>query len=83
MSSAQFDPQMIQALLSGQGGGMPQGAPPQEQDAPEQDWLANLINDAHGAMVHESNPEFVKMLSGILKELAIMQAKKAQQSGGS
>ena len=82
MSQMQIDPQMIQALLSGQGGGMPQGAPPQEQDAPEEDWLTELINDAHKAMVAEKDPQIVSVLGAILNQLTTVQAKKAQQSGG-
>jgi hypothetical protein len=84
-SGQQIDPQMLMQLLGG-GGGMPQGGPmPQggdQQDSPDNgDWLTNLINDTHEAMVTEKDPATVSVLGKIIDLLTTVQAKKAGSGG--
>jgi hypothetical protein len=83
----QMDPQMLMQLLAGgQGVGMPSGGMmPQggdQQDAPDNgDWLTNLINDTHEAMVTEKDPATVSVLGKIIDLLTTVQAKKAGSGG--
>ena len=90
MSGMQFDPAMIQQLLGGAGAGgggeMGMGMEMGGGEAPESpsgDWLTDLINRTHQAMVSEADPATVSVLGKIIDLLTTVQAKKASGGGGS
>lgn len=83
----QIDPAMLEQLLGGggmpAGGGMPGGAEPPMPQQGGGDWLTDLINSTHQAMVSEPDPATVSVLGKIIDLLTTVQAKKAQGGGAS
>lgn len=69
-------PEFMQALLGQMGG----GAPPQQAEAPK-DWLAELLNSAHAAMIAAQDPQEVSVLGKIMDLLTTVQAKRATAQG--
>ena len=93
MSAMQMDPQMLQQILGGMGGGgMPgggaemggaamQGPPPGPQGGGE-NWLSDMINLAQESLYAASDAQDVSVLGKIMDLLTTIQAKKAQAGGG-
>ena len=89
MSAMQMDPQMLQQILGGMGGGggtemggaPMQGPPPGPQGGGE-NWLADMINLAQESLYAASDAQDVSVLGKIMDLLTTMQAKKAQAGGG-
>lgn len=85
MSAMQMDPQMLQQILGGMGGG--QGAPMGGASAgPPQggseNWLTDMINLAQESLYAASDAQDVSVLGKIMDLLTTIQAKKAQAGGG-
>lgn len=85
MSGMQIDPAMLEQILGGGGapGGMAGAAGPPMPQQGGGDWLTDLINSTHQAMVSESDPATVSVLGKIIDLLTTVQAKKAQGGSGS
>lgn len=72
----QVPPELLQALMSGMAGGeaMPPAEP--EAEAPK-DWLSELLNMTHGAMISAQDPQEVSVLGKVIDLLTTVQAKRA------
>lgn len=66
-------PQALMAAMQQRGG----GAPPEQAEPGESDWLVNAINAVHAGMVQEGDPKQVSLLGAILNQLTTFQANRA------